>query len=85
MAQGRVGGHRGALVQAALVPGHGGVVVKRRAWAGNSNSELWRISQPEDKNLIIMVRGKCNLTAYFCELKWSKIEGYVLNHFLFAV
>ena len=72
-------------MQAALVPGHGVVVVERRAWAGNSNSELWRISQPEDKNLIIMVRGKCNLTAYFCELKWSKIEDYVLNHFLFAV
>lgn len=44
------GGHRGRLVEAALVPmaGGGSVIVQGRPGAWNNNPELRRIPQPEE-------------------------------------
>lgn len=48
--EGGGGGHRGRLVEAALVPmaGAGCVIEEGRPGAGNNNPELRRIPQPEE-------------------------------------
>ena len=50
VAEGRGGGHRGRLVEAALVAMAGGVIEQRRPGARHHNPELRRIPRPEEQS-----------------------------------